>query len=157
MRHCTLVLLALAFCFTGISQSDEKAAPTAQGSPYLFVWAGDAARQSSDFLAVIDANPSSSNYGRIVSNVPASATATMPHHTEYEFPPDNLLFADGWVAGRGGAVTVAALVATMLLAAVSFHGMERPILRWGHRFRFQKKTGQNETVDAALAPSKNFS
>ncbi len=101
MRHGTLLLLTIALSFTTSSRSAEtKAAPSSEGSPYLFVWAGDAARQSSDFLAVIDANPSSANYGRIVSTVPAGATATVPHHTEYEFPPDNLLFADGWVAGR---------------------------------------------------------
>jgi hypothetical protein len=102
MRHCTLILLTIALCFTGISRSGESkaSAPNSGSSPYLFVWAGDAARQSSDFLAVIDANPSSSNYGRIVSRLPVAATGTVPHHTEYEFPPDNLLFADGWVAGR---------------------------------------------------------
>lgn len=102
MRYRILVLVTVALCFTGISGSGKTAtaAPTSEGSPYLFVWAGDAARQSSDFLAVIDANPASSNYGRIVSTLPVGATGTVPHHTEYEFPQDNLLFANGWVAGR---------------------------------------------------------
>jgi 56kDa selenium binding protein (SBP56) len=101
MRRRTLVLVTVALCFTGISQAGETGAgPSSQGSPYLFVWSGDAAHQATDFLAVIDANPSSPSYGRIVSSVPIGAGSTMPHHTEYEFPKNNMLFANGWVAGR---------------------------------------------------------
>jgi hypothetical protein len=97
----TLVWATVVLCFTGISCAQEsKAAPPKEGSAYLFVWAGDAARQSSDFLAVIDARPSSPTYGRIVRSVPVGATGTMPHHTEYEFPHDSILFANGWAAGR---------------------------------------------------------
>ena len=62
--------------------------------------AGDADRSASDFLAVIDANPSSKTYGQVVSRAPIGTTGTMPHHVEYEFPADNHLFANGWVAGR---------------------------------------------------------
>jgi hypothetical protein len=101
MSYRSLILVTVALCSTGIFRSAEtKTAAPSQGSSYLFVWAGDAARQSTDFLAVIDANPSSPSYGRIVSSAPVGATATMPHHTEYEFPQDNILFANGWVAGR---------------------------------------------------------
>jgi hypothetical protein len=101
MGYRTLLLVTVALCFTGISGTETKAAsPSSQGSSYLFVWAGDATRQSTDFLAVIDANPSSASYGRIVRSVPVGSTGTMPHHTEYEFPKGNLLFANGWVAGR---------------------------------------------------------
>jgi hypothetical protein len=89
MSYRSLVLVTVALCFTGISRSGETkpALPKFEGSSYLFVWAGDAARQSTDFLAVIDANSSSSSYGRIVRTVPVDATGIMPHHTEYEFPP----------------------------------------------------------------------
>jgi 56kDa selenium binding protein (SBP56) len=102
MSYRTLVLITAALCFTGISGFGETkaVAPASNGSPYLFVWAGDAAHQSTDFLAVIDANPSSPSYGRIVSSLPVGAASTMPHHTEYEFPQGNMLFANGWVAGR---------------------------------------------------------
>ena len=101
MKCRTLVVTALAVC-AGLAQAVAKTPPSvpANGSPYLFVWAGDDARQSSDFLAVIDANPSSPSYGRIVSSLPVGISGSMPHHTEYEFPKNNLLFADGWVAGH---------------------------------------------------------
>src|SRR5437868_213595 len=96
-----VLLMAAALCLAlTATAADKKAAAKPQGSSYLFVWAGDEARTSSDFLAVIDANPSSSKYGQIVSTVAVGANGTMPHHTEYEFPADGQLFANGWVAGR---------------------------------------------------------
>ncbi|MGH9521317.1 MAG: hypothetical protein ACRD3E_02160 [Terriglobales bacterium] len=82
------------------SAADKKPSPAPKGSPYLFVWGGDEARQASDFLSVIDANPSSPTYGRIVATAPAGVAGTMPHHTEYEFPADRHLFANGWEAGH---------------------------------------------------------
>ncbi len=102
MRYPALVLVGVALCFAGILGTEEPkpAPPASQGSSYLFVWAGDAAHQSTDFLAVIDANPSSPSYTRIVSSVPVGATGTMPHHTEYEFPDRSILIANGFVAGR---------------------------------------------------------
>ena len=72
----------------------------AQGSKYLFVWTGDGARKASDFLAVLDADPSSKTYGHVVASAPVGATGTMPHHTEYEFPANGMLLANGWAASR---------------------------------------------------------
>lgn len=92
---------ALVLCaMVPLSGAKQPPATAPQGSPYLFVWAGDEGRTASDFLAVIDANPASSSYGRIVRRVRTGMTGTMPHHTEYEFPQGNLLFANGWVAGH---------------------------------------------------------
>jgi len=101
MKCRTLAVTALAVCAL-LYQAFAKTPPSvlSTGSPYLFVWAGDEARNASDFLTVIDANPSSRSYGRIVRTVPVGMTGTMPHHTEYEFPQGNLLFANGWVAGH---------------------------------------------------------
>jgi hypothetical protein len=102
MSYRNLALVTVALCFTGVSRSGETkpAPPKFEDSSYLFVWAGDAARQSTDFLAVIDANSLSPSYGHIVRTVPVDATGTMPHHTEYEFPQGNMLMANGWAAGR---------------------------------------------------------
>jgi hypothetical protein len=69
-------------------------------SPYLFVWAGDEDQKDSDFLAVIDANPASRTYGKVITTLPVGVRATSPHHTEYEFPRGSILFANGWGAGR---------------------------------------------------------
>lgn len=92
-------LVGLLCLFSVIaSAADKKPAP--KGSSYLFVWGGDHARQTSDFLSVIDANPSSTTYGKIVATASAGVAGTMPHHTEYEFPADGQLFANGWEAGH---------------------------------------------------------
>jgi hypothetical protein len=69
-------------------------------SPYLFVWSGDSDGKDSDFLAVIDARPRSSSYGDVVATLPVRAKGTFPHHTEYEFPANSQLFANGWGAGQ---------------------------------------------------------
>jgi len=105
VRHSTFErsagVIALVLCFSIVClPADRKTAGSGEGSPYLFVWAGDAAHKSSDFLAVIDAKPSSATYGRVVRTLPVGAAGIMPHHTEYEFPASNMLFAEGWVAGR---------------------------------------------------------
>ena len=41
--------------------------------PYLVVWAGDADRAQSDFLAVINASPSSFSYGKVRRSDPGAA------------------------------------------------------------------------------------
>src|SRR5581483_11388830 len=99
MRFRCLSVLAIALLLATAFAADTKTSPP-QGSSFLFVWAGDAAHKASDFLAVIDAQPSSPTYGRVVRTLPVDASGIMPHHTEYEFPERNLLLADGWVAGR---------------------------------------------------------
>jgi 56kDa selenium binding protein (SBP56) len=101
MKFRTLAVSALAVCAViSLAHAKKPSSASSNGSPYLFVWAGDEARQASDFLSVIDANPSSPQYGRIVRTVPVGITGSMPHHFEYEFPQSNLLFANGWVAGH---------------------------------------------------------
>ena len=97
-----LIWLIAALCLTAVlgTAADKKASPAPHGSGYLFVWGGDHARKASDFLSVIDVNPSSAKYGQIVATVAAGAAGTMPHHTEYEYPSDNRLFANGWEVGH---------------------------------------------------------
>jgi hypothetical protein len=67
---------------------------------YLYVWAGDSAGQASDFLAVIDADPSSPGYGAIVASVPTGVAGTQPHHTEDFVAANGHLLANGHRAGR---------------------------------------------------------
>lgn len=71
----------------------------AQGE-YLFLWAGDSAGTSSDFLAVIDATPSSPQYGAIVASLPTGEAGTHPHHTEDIVAANGHLLANGFHAGR---------------------------------------------------------
>jgi len=72
--------------------------PTARPS-YLFMWAGDSAHKASDFLAVIDATPTSPRYGAVLTVLPTGTAGTRPHHTEQEMPADGHLLANGFGAG----------------------------------------------------------
>src|SRR4029079_5893980 len=45
----------------------------------LYVWAGDAARMAPDFLAVINFNESSANYGKVIRTVPLPAPCESGH------------------------------------------------------------------------------
>lgn len=50
---------------------------------YLYVWAGDQARDSPDFLAVINFDEKSDNYGEVINTVPLPPpgnTNNEPHH-----------------------------------------------------------------------------
>jgi len=91
--------LALLACFGGIpmhSQDHKASAP----ENYLFVWAGDADHKGNDFLAVIDADPSSASYGRLVTTLATDQKTMRVHHTEYTMPASGMLFANDHDAGR---------------------------------------------------------
>jgi hypothetical protein len=75
----------------------EASPPTGE---YVFVWAGDSAGASSDFLGVIDASPSSATYGSVVASLPTGAAGTHPHHTEAVLAANGHLLANGFHAGR---------------------------------------------------------
>lgn len=72
----------------------------AQNHSYLFVWAGDDAKQGSDFMAVLDADPQSPRYGQAVASVAVPGPSGTPHHTELEMPQDGFLFANAFESGR---------------------------------------------------------
>jgi hypothetical protein len=66
---------------------------------YLFVWAGDSAYKSSDFMAVIDADTGSTTYGRVLTSAPVGAIG-MPHHTEHQLWSNDHLLANDFHLGR---------------------------------------------------------
>jgi len=94
-------LFAFALIFSAINvplqSQDQKA--TVPGH-YLFAWAGDAAHKSTDFLAVIDADPSSPSYGHLVTTLATDQQTMRVHHTEYSMPASRMLFANDHDAGR---------------------------------------------------------
>jgi hypothetical protein len=67
---------------------------------YLFLWSGDRAHKASDFLAVIDSDPDSADYGKVITSIPTGEAGTHPHHTEAEMPSNGHLLANGFHAGR---------------------------------------------------------
>jgi hypothetical protein len=74
--------------------------PTPDTPRYLFVWAGDADKKASDFLAVLDVTPRHPTYGQVVASVAAGAVGTIPHHTEYTLSETGFLFANGFESGK---------------------------------------------------------
>ncbi len=72
----------------------------AQSNSYLFAWSGDVAKKSSDFLAVIDADPKSPHYGEVVASVAVPGPYGKPHHTEAQMPADGFLLANAFESGR---------------------------------------------------------
>lgn len=72
----------------------------AQSRSSLFVWAGDDAAKSSDFLAVLDADPASAHYGQAIASVAVPGPSGTPHHTELEMPEGGFLLANAFESGR---------------------------------------------------------
>ena len=91
--------LALASSLLGTpAVSAERTAGVSNHS--LFVWAGDRDKKGNDFLLVIDADPRSPNFGRMVTSVETDQKTVRPHHTEYTMPASGMLFANDHDAGR---------------------------------------------------------
>ncbi len=66
----------------------------------MFAWTGDPANKADDFLAVIDADPASPSYGRLVTTAVTDQPTMYAHHTEYTMPASGMLFANDHFAGR---------------------------------------------------------
>jgi hypothetical protein len=67
---------------------------------FLFAWAGDTTGHAEDFIAVIDAQPGSPDYGQLIASVASGIPSQQVHHTEYWMPAGGLLFANDHKAGR---------------------------------------------------------
>ena len=92
-----VAVIALALC---VSPAPCQEAKSAAPGHYLFAWTGDVARKGNDFLAVIDADPSSPSYGRLVTTLATDQPTKLVHHTEYSMPESGMLFANDHDAGR---------------------------------------------------------
>lgn len=71
-----------------------------QAGKYLFVWTGDPAKQSNDFIVVFDADPDSASYGKVLTSAATDQKSENAHHTEYEMPVSGMLFANDHNANR---------------------------------------------------------
>ncbi len=94
-----VIAAVLALCVTCLPASCQEEKTTAPGH-YLFAWTGDKAKKGNDFLAVIDADPSSPSYGRLVTTLATDQQTKLVHHTEYIMPASGMLFANDHDAGR---------------------------------------------------------
>jgi hypothetical protein len=93
------LMLGLA-CATGSAAPLPQAHPAAAAGHYLIVWVGDRAQKGNDFLAVIDADPASASYGRLMTTLVTDQQTMQVHHTEYTMPASGMLFANDHLAGR---------------------------------------------------------
>jgi selenium-binding protein 1 len=87
--------------FLWVSVQAATDPPSTQAERYLFVWAGDQARKSADFLAVVDFDANSRDYGKLITTVPLPSpddSGNEPHHVG--------LSSDGRVLGAGGLLSV---------------------------------------------------
>lgn len=98
MAGAAALLATILLCST--AHADETAAKPPSGGHYLLVWAGDRDLKGNDFLAVIDADPLSPTYGRLVTTFATDQRTVRPHHTEYTMPESGMLFANDHDAGR---------------------------------------------------------
>jgi hypothetical protein len=92
-----LASAAVAAVFLVLSSAALSASPSGH---YIFAWAGDPAGQGEDFIAVIDGDPASPDYGHLVAAGSSGIKTQQMHHTEYWMPESGLLFANDHAAGR---------------------------------------------------------
>ena len=98
------LIVAGAACLAGFAivalLSDDGLRAQDHGGGYLAAWSGDEDREDSDFLAVINVDSSSLDYGQVVSTSSVGERSTNPHHTEYSFTAGHPLFASGFAGNR---------------------------------------------------------
>src|SRR5256886_7163624 len=92
MRYATLLLLCTLPAWIGPATSgpeDEsvfvKNLRPDQRESLLYVWTSDADAKQPDFLTVVDADPKSPGYGKILTTVPTGSTVdNEAHHFGYD-------------------------------------------------------------------------
>src|SRR5207247_1470073 len=102
MRYATLLLLCTLPAWIGPAPSgpeDEsvfvKNLRPDQHESLLYVWTSDADAKQPDFLTVVDADPKSPGYGKIITTVPTGSTVdNEAHHFGYTVNADRS-FAGG--------------------------------------------------------------
>lgn len=92
-------MFALIITAFALALSAHVRAADAPGK-YLFVWVGDPAKEGNDFILVLDADPASPTYGKVVTSEGTDQKTANAHHTEYEMPANGMLFANDHNASR---------------------------------------------------------
>src|SRR5437763_6383022 len=86
---------------TTLQEDEKEKEKRDEREKFLFVWAGDQARTNPDFLAVVNFDEGSRDYGKVITTVPLpgpGATGNEPHHVG--------LSRDGKVLACGGLLSV---------------------------------------------------
>lgn len=93
----SMISVAFSLPCDALEPSVNSARPAGH---YLLVWAGDHDLKGNDFLAVIEADPASPTFGRLVTSLATDQKTVRVHHTEYTMPASGMLFANDHDAGR---------------------------------------------------------
>ncbi len=75
----SMLALTVVVSLTFYSCTQYKKIFSAQSKKFLVVWTGDEDGANPDFVAVIDADPKSANYGKIISTKPLPGTPPGAH------------------------------------------------------------------------------
>lgn len=81
----------------------------------MLVWAGDADRTNADFLAVLDADPTSPSYGKVLRTYPVRSRGNEPGPLNAEPRADRRVFGTGVLTSRTFAFDVRQPLAAQLL------------------------------------------
>jgi hypothetical protein len=100
VRMCASFVAIALVCGVGLRRGFASAPDTSATAHYMFVWTGDQEKKGNDFLAVIDADPASATYGKLITTLVTDQPTMQIHHTEYVMPASGMLFANDHLAGR---------------------------------------------------------
>jgi methanethiol oxidase len=136
-RKDTCVLVALTVAVTATSQTactDDPTNPDGEvdRESILYVWTRDATGQGEDFLAVVDVDPASQDYGTIVETVPVGSSGNEAHHFGYN-EDRSRIYAGGMFSNKLFVYDVASdprsprLTGTIDLAATGYEGPHTPL------------------------------
>jgi len=96
LRLVLFGLMGTLACSAGSEEGDAFS-----GSEYLFVWATDSDSADLNFLAVLDADPTSDTYAAVLTTLPVPTEGrTRGHHTEHRMPAGGHLFANDFGTGK---------------------------------------------------------
>ena len=96
MVRAVLTLIGALLTFGAAAQPQNPG----KSGHYLFAWAGDQANAGNDFLIVMDADPASPSYGKLITSIATDQKSVRAHHTEYDMPASGMLFANDHDANR---------------------------------------------------------
>jgi selenium-binding protein 1 len=91
----TLPLVAATSARVTLDESVFVRSPLRAGEHerLLYVWTRDGDHAASDFLAVVDVDPRSAAYGKVIATVPTNSAANEAHHFGYTAGADRIMGA----------------------------------------------------------------
>lgn len=131
--------LGLLAAATTLGCNAHRGDPPSAPAKYLFIWAGPHGADSaagemhhstadaSDFLAVLDVDPESDTYGKVLASHPVGIPGVMAHHTEFVLPAGHPLFASDYATGKVFLIDLADPLAPRVIHRIdSVPGFQRP-------------------------------